>query len=89
MQRRAAAAVASAAGLALHDMARGTDGCSAPNYAMPLSRLALMYARLAQGAAAPVEGESLGMIFEAMTGRPDLVSGTAPQRPSVDVAGAG
>ena len=27
----------------------GLDGCSAPNYALPLSRLAHLYARLAQG----------------------------------------
>ena len=55
----------------------GLDGCSAPNYAMPLSTLAHLYARLAQGAADPQLGGAMGMLFDAMTARPDLVSGTA------------
>lgn len=77
LQRRVATTVSSVAGLALHDMGRGTDGCSAPNYALPLSRLALLYALLAQGTGAPVEGESMGVLFDAMTQHPELVSGTA------------
>ncbi|HSV52396.1 MAG TPA: asparaginase, partial [Burkholderiaceae bacterium] len=39
--------VAGAARLPEQDLKMGIDGCSAPNYAMPLSRLALAYARLA------------------------------------------
>ena len=58
-------------------MPTGLDGCSAPNYALPLSRLAHLYARLAQGAADPQLGGAMGMLFDAMTTRPDLVSGTA------------
>jgi len=55
----------------------GIDGCSAPNYAMPLARLAHLYARLAQGGGDVRLGAALGDLFDAMTGRPDLVSGTA------------
>lgn len=54
----------------------GLDGCSAPNYAMPLSRLAFMYARLAQGGADAEFGAHLGPLFDAMTAHPELVSGS-------------
>ena len=77
LQRRVAAAIADQAGLSADAMARGTDGCSAPNYAMPLSALALLYAQLAQGASAAREGDSLDVLFDAMTGHPELVSGAA------------
>ena len=85
VQRRVASAVADMTGLAESALnpglttvlIAGTDGCSAPNYAMPLSRLALSYARLAQGAAARQDGDALGVLFDAMTGNPQLVSGTA------------
>mgnify|MGYP003349635999 CR=1 FL=1 len=39
--------VARAAGVAPEAMKMGIDGCSAPNYAMPLSALARSFARLA------------------------------------------
>lgn len=55
----------------------GIDGCSAPNYAMPLARLAHLYARLAQGGRDARLGSALGDLFDAMTARPDLVSGEA------------
>ncbi len=81
VQRGVISAVATITGLAESALATGTDGCSAPNYAMPLSRLALAYARLAQGRSAAREVETmrdaLGVVFDAMTGHPDLVSGTA------------
>lgn len=81
VQRRVAAAVAEITGLQESALTTGTDGCSAPNFALPLSRLALAYARLAQGRAAPhagdTMGEALGVLFDAMTGHPELVSGTA------------
>ncbi|WP_019142074.1 asparaginase [Noviherbaspirillum massiliense] len=57
-------------------MQAGTDGCSAPNYAMPLSRLAFCYARLAQGERDGEYGDVLGTLFQAMTSHPELVSGT-------------
>lgn len=55
------------------DFVAGTDGCSAPNYAMPLARLARGYARLvSEGRRGPAP---LGVIFRAMTEHPDMVSG--------------
>lgn len=54
----------------------GIDGCSAPNYALPLAQLALAYARLASGAADSEFGDSFALLSEAMTAHPDMVSGT-------------
>ena len=68
--------VARAVGMEADDMKAGTDGCSAPNYAMPLANLALGYARLASGARDTEFGESFAQLGEAMTSHPDLVSGT-------------
>ena len=54
------------------DLPMGIDGCSAPNFAMPLSALAHAFCRLAQG-----EAPELAALNYAMTRHPDLVSGTA------------
>jgi L-asparaginase II len=50
----------------------GIDGCSAPNYALPLQKLALGYARLAD----PNGGETAKQLFQVMTRYPEYVSGT-------------
>ncbi|SNS19572.1 asparaginase [Noviherbaspirillum humi] len=63
------------AGLAEADLRAGIDGCSAPNYAMPLASLALAYARLAQDDPDPAYGEAPRRLFAAMTSHPDMVSG--------------
>ncbi|MBA2965546.1 MULTISPECIES: asparaginase [Ramlibacter] len=68
--------VARAAGLAPEDLRLGIDGCSAPNFALPLSHLARAYARLASGARDPEFGASFATLSQAMVARPDLVSGT-------------
>jgi len=68
--------VARAVGMDADDMRMGLDGCSAPNYAMPLSKLAYGYARLASGAADTEFGESFAILSEAMTEQPWMVSGT-------------
>jgi len=68
--------VAAAVGLAPQDLKIGIDGCSAPNYAMPLSALARGYARLASGAADAEFGEAFAPLADAMSSHPDLVSGT-------------
>jgi L-asparaginase II len=52
-------------------VAWGIDGCSAPNCALPLKRLAQAYARLATGATPEFRA-----LAYAMTRHPDLVSGT-------------
>ena len=77
LQHRVHQIVADIARVAPDTLAVGIDGCSAPNYAMPLARLAHMYARLAQGAADAQYGDGLAALFEAVTQHPDLVSGTA------------
>ncbi len=68
--------VARATGMAPEDFKMGIDGCSAPNYALPLSNLAWGYARLASGAQDTEFGESFAALSDAMTTHPDLVSGT-------------
>ena len=68
--------VAKAVGLAPDQLAMGIDGCSAPNYAMPLVHLARGYARLAGGAPDTDLHESLTALADAMVERPELVSGT-------------
>ena len=68
--------VARAVGMQPEDMKLGIDGCSAPNYAMPLANLARGYARLASGARDAEFGKSFALLSEAMTSHPDLVSGT-------------
>lgn len=77
LQRRVDDAVVALSGTPPDAVGRGTDGCSAPNLALPLSRLALLYALLAQGRAATTDGDALGVLFDAMTTHPELVSGTA------------
>ncbi|SHH18896.1 asparaginase [Massilia sp. CF038] len=64
-------------GLPADQLPMGMDGCSAPNFAMPLSRLAHLFARLAQGSADPVHGAAMGDLCDAMRGHPDMVSGQA------------
>ena len=67
---------AAALDLAESELAMGTDGCSAPNYAVPLHKLAQGFARLASGAPGTPYEESLTMLSRAMRAHPDLVSGT-------------
>jgi L-asparaginase II len=76
VQQAIRTAVAHVASLTEADLHSGIDGCSAPNYAMPLSRLALAYARLAAGSTDTLDGEYLNNLFNAMTMYPELVSGT-------------
>lgn len=56
-------------------MRTGTDGCSAPNVALPLSGLARAFARLASGQADSAYGDAPNRIFAAMTAHPLMVSG--------------
>ena len=76
LQQAIAKDVARAVGMNEADMPRGIDGCSAPNFAMPLSKLARGYARLASGARDSEFGASFALLSEAMTAHPEMVSGT-------------
>lgn len=89
LQRAIRQCVADVAGIASEQLHSGIDGCSAPNHALPLARLALLYARLAQGEAAPLCGRELGTLFDAMTGHPELVSGTGRSDLAFMQAGCG
>jgi len=62
----------------------GIDGCSAPNFALPLMRLAQAYCRIACDAA-----PGLRALYFAMTRHPDLVSGTARMDLALMRTGAG
>lgn len=76
VQQSVRASVAYFAGMPESDLRMGIDGCSAPNYAMPLSRLALAYARLAQGESGGLYGNAMNDLYQAMTMHPEMVSGT-------------
>jgi len=76
LQKRVRREVATVTGLTEDALQIGIDGCSAPNYALPLSRLALAYARLASAAPEDEQGASLARLVDAMTAHPELVSGT-------------
>jgi L-asparaginase II len=65
-------------------VAWGIDGCSAPNCALPLKRLAQTYARLAGGAT-----PELRALAYAMTRHPDLVSGTRRMDLAIMQTGSG
>jgi len=81
LQRDIRRALAAVAGVDEAGLRMGTDGCSAPNYAMPLSALASAYARLASAARDGAHddrgfGDAFVQLAGAMTAHPDLVSGT-------------
>jgi L-asparaginase II len=57
------------------DLLAGIDGCSAPNYAVPLERLALAFARLAARHDDAVYGRAPQELADAMTAHPEMVSG--------------
>ena len=53
----------------------GIDGCSAPNYAMPLRGLAQAFAKLTTSGDDPEYGDAPKRLFDAMSAHPELVSG--------------
>ncbi|MBS7806735.1 asparaginase [Variovorax sp. PCZ-1] len=67
----------------------GTDGCSAPNYAMPLHNLAYGFARLASGEADSELGESFSILRDAFVAHPEMISGTARNDLAFTQAGRG
>jgi L-asparaginase II len=76
LQRAIRRELAAAVGLEEAQLAMGIDGCSAPNYAMPLANLARGFARLASGTRDTQFGASFDALANAMTAHPELVSGT-------------
>lgn len=89
LQQAIRATVAEAAGLQEHQLAMGIDGCSAPNYALPLASLARAFARLATGEQDARFGASFALLADAMTAHPELVSGTGRNDKAFMEAGRG
>ena len=58
------------------DVVVGIDGCSAPNFAAPLQKVALGFARLADPSGLPdARAQACKTVFEAMTAHPKMVAG--------------
>ncbi len=87
---RSARAVADFAGMAENGLRAGIDGCSAPNYAMPLANLALAFARLATAEGDdPRFGRAPARLRDAMVAHPEMVSGERRSDLLLSQAGAG
>lgn len=75
-QRRMMKGVAEACEVPVSRMVFGTDGCSAPNPAVPLYHMARGFARLAASSRLERKfGQAMGTVLEAMTAHPLMVSG--------------
>ena len=57
------------------ELIMGIDGCSAPNYALPLSGLARAFAKLGAAGDDVEYGNAPARLFAAMSAHPELVSG--------------
>lgn len=75
LQQAIRSAVARFTGVPSEELVAGVDGCSAPNYAVPLSKLAVAYARLASTDADAVYDHAPQTLARAMTMHPEMVSG--------------
>ena len=75
LQQAIRVAVAHLTGVAEQDLVAGIDGCSAPNYAVPLDRLAHAFARLATVTADERYGSAPATLAGAMSAHPEMVSG--------------
>jgi L-asparaginase II len=89
LQQEIKRTLAATLGMPASGMPVGIDGCSAPNYALPLTKLAQLYARLAQGSGDTQHGAAMGDLFNAMTRHPELVSGQARSDLAYMTAGQG
>jgi L-asparaginase II len=75
LQQAIRGAVAHFTGVDEAALVAGIDGCSAPNYAVPLAALALAYARLASTADDAEFGSAPKTLADAMSAHPEMVSG--------------
>ena len=71
------------------DLVSGIDGCSAPNYAVPLDRLAHAFARLATITEDERYGAAPAKLAAAMTAHPEMVSGEGRNDLTLMRAGGG
>ncbi len=89
VQQQITRSVSHFSGVAVADLVLGTDGCSAPNYALPLRSLAHAFARLTLDEPDPVYGKAPLRIARAMSQHPELVSGQGRNDLSLMRAGRG
>ncbi len=76
MQQRVHQALRDITGLPLGADMRGIDGCSVPNWAMPLSVMARAFAKLVTGEGMSAERRAaVGRILDACWQYPDMVAG--------------
>jgi L-asparaginase II len=76
VQRDILAGLAEMSGLSPERIARGTDGCSAPNFALPLVNSALAMARLCDPCGlSETRAAACNKITSAMAAHPEMVSG--------------
>ena len=89
LQQAIRGAVAYMTGVPETALRAGIDGCSAPNYALPLDRLAFAYARLATAAAEGRYGAAAARLVRAMVAHPEMVSGEGRNDLALMRAGGG
>ncbi|MFM1651426.1 asparaginase [Brevibacillus sp. B_LB10_24] len=78
VQRKVAEAVSELSGVAGEELQTAIDGCGVPTFALPLDKLAYMYARLSNPASLESNLTRLAVkrITQAMVRYPEMVSGT-------------
>jgi L-asparaginase II len=76
-------------GLQPSQLVVGIDGCSVPNFAVPLPNLARAFAQLTSAQADGVYGTAPARIFQAMSQHPAMVSGLGRNDLAITRAGAG
>jgi L-asparaginase II len=91
VQQLIARAVAQFSGVPINELGTAIDGCSAPNFAVPLSAMALMYARLVQ---APAQFDdatraACARLVKAMLSHPEMVEGRGELDTELMKAGRG
>jgi L-asparaginase II len=89
LQQAIRPAVAAFSGVPEAALVPGVDGCSAPNYALPLARLALAFARLSAPEPHPVYGRAPQILAGAMIAHPEMVSGAHRSDLALAEAGRG
>jgi L-asparaginase II len=89
VQQQIAQSVSHFSGVPVHKLIRGTDGCSAPNYAIPLEALARAFARLTLTVQDANYGDAPHRIALAMSRHPEWVSGQGRNDLTLMKAGRG
>jgi L-asparaginase II len=89
VQLAIARSVSHFSGVPVDQLVLGTDGCSAPNYALPLRSLAHAFARLTLSEPDPIYGNAPQRMARAMSRHPELVSGQGRNDLALMQAGRG